>query len=295
MEQFNASLLKNLYKPPADSHKGQNGKLMIIGGSKLFHAASLWSLKVASRIVDMVYYSSVDENNQIVKSAKEEFRDGIVVKRSDIDSYIQEADCILIGPGLPRPEGQEAGDDDTKELTERLFKKYADKRWVIDGGSLQTMDPKFIPKDSILTPHSKEFDGLFKSEIRNPKSETISNVQNTKTEEIIKQMAKKYNCTILLKGAIDIVCSPFDSAQGETRCVRVSGGNAGMTKGGTGDVLAGLVASVYCKNSAFLSACAGSYINKKAGGELFEKVGYYFNSSDLTDEIPKVMKQLLIK
>ena len=40
-------------------------------------------------------------------------------------------------------------------------------------------------------------------------------------------------------------------------------GNAGMTKGGTGDVLAGLVAALYCKNEAFLSACAGSYINKK--------------------------------
>ena len=108
-------------------------------------------------------------------------------------------------------------------------------------------------------------------------------------------MAEKYNCTILLKGAVDIVCSPFDSAQGETRCVRVSGGNAGMTKGGTGDVLAGLVASLYCKNDAFLSACAGSFINKKAGDELYKRVGYYFNASDLADEIPKVMKKLTVQ
>ena len=55
MKTFNPKILKELYKPPAGSHKGQNGKLMIIGGSKLFHAASLWSLKVASRIVDMVF------------------------------------------------------------------------------------------------------------------------------------------------------------------------------------------------------------------------------------------------
>jgi len=63
--------LKKLYIPPPDSHKGQNGKLMIIGGSHLFHAASLWALEVASRIVDMVFYSSVPENNQIVKKTKE--------------------------------------------------------------------------------------------------------------------------------------------------------------------------------------------------------------------------------
>lgn len=253
---------------------------MIIGGSKLFHAASLWALKVASRIVDMVYYSSVDENNQIVQKAKEEFRDGIVVKRSQIDSYIQEADCVLIGPGLPRLEGQEEGDDDTKTLTERLLKDYSHKRWVIDGGSLQSMDPKFIPKDAILTPHEKEFSALFKLKTQN------SNVKTTTQNSKVGEMARRYNCTILLKGQKDIVCS-------QKECVEIRGGNAGMTKGGTGDVLAGLVAALYCKNDAFLSASAGSYINKKAGDQLFKRVGPYFNASDLTDEIPRAMKGLL--
>lgn len=67
-----------------------------------------------------------------------------------------------------------------------------------------------------------------------------------------------------------------------------------MTKGGTGDVLAGLIAALYCKNDAFLAAAAGSYINKKAGDSLFKKVGYYFNASDLVDKIPRVMKKLII-
>ena len=79
MREFNPNDLKKLYIPASSSHKGQNGKLLLIGGSKIFHAASLWSLKVASRIVDMVFYSSVPENNQIVQRAKQEFRDGIVV------------------------------------------------------------------------------------------------------------------------------------------------------------------------------------------------------------------------
>jgi NAD(P)H-hydrate epimerase len=68
-----------------------------------------------------------------------------------------------------------------------------------------------------------------------------------------------------------------------------------MTKGGTGDVLAGLIAALYCKNdNPFLVAGIGSYINKKAGESLFKKVGYYFNSSDLVEEIPGVMKELFL-
>lgn len=276
---------KKLYKPLLNSHKGQNGKLVIIGGSHLFHAASLWSLKVASRIVDMVFYSSVPENNEIVKSAKEEFRDGIVVSRSKLDSYIQEADCVLIGPGLPRLEGQEKGDDDTRELTQELLKKYPHKKWVIDGGSLQVMDAELLKSlngNVIVTPHQKEFETLFKE-----KSEKQKEIR--KEPELITYhlslIAKEYNCIILLKGQVDIVCSP-------TECLQVQGGNPGMTKGGTGDVLAGLVAALVCKNDMFVAAAAGSYVNKKAGDQLYKRVGPYFNASDLCDEIPKVLNSL---
>lgn len=76
----------------------------MVGGSHLFHAASLWALKIASRVVDMVFYSSVPENNEIVEKCKEEFRDGIIVPRNDLDRYIKEADCVLIGPGMLRQE-----------------------------------------------------------------------------------------------------------------------------------------------------------------------------------------------
>ncbi len=270
MEKFEPKLLQQLYKPSGDYHKGQNGKLLLIGGSKLFHAASLWSLQVASRIVDMVFYASVPENNEIVSKAKEEFRNGIVIPRSKLADYINEVDCILIGPGLPRENGIEEGDDDTKKLTEALLKKYPDKKWVIDGGSLQTIDPSLLPKNAILTPHNQEFETLFGMQ---PSAENAM------------EMAKKFGVVILLKGEKDIVCSL-------EKCVEISGGNSGMTKGGTGDVLAGLVASLYCKNDAFLAACSASYINKKAGESLFEKVGTSFNSSDLASEIPRVMKSL---
>src|SRR3972149_10233302 len=104
MEEIYPKELTNLYLPPKSSHKGKNGRLLIIGGSHLFHSASLWTLKVASRIVDLVHYSSVEENNKIVQKLKEEFRDGIIIPRSHIEDYINEDDCILIGPGMVRSE-----------------------------------------------------------------------------------------------------------------------------------------------------------------------------------------------
>ena len=156
------------------------------------------------------------------------------------------------------------------------------------------IEPEWIKKlngNVIITPHRKEFETLFHdvilSEAKNPNQrKEILRLASLAQDDNVSQMAKKYKCTILLKGQIDIVCSL-------SQCVQIEGGNAGMTKGGTGDVLAGLVAALYCKNDGFLAACAGSFINKKAGDSLFEKVGPYFNTSDLADEIPRVMKSLI--
>lgn len=282
MQGFDPQVLKQLYIPSSASHKGQNGKVVLIAGSKLFHAASIWPLTVISRMVDMVFYSSIDENNELILKMKEQFLNGIVVPRKNLDSYIEESDCILIGPGMPREEGICEGDDDTKVLAESLLSKYKHKKWVIDGGSLQTIDPDVLlgfEKMPIVTPHKGEFEKLFGVEIGGLDVEGRANK--------VLEMAKKFGCIILSKGEVDIVSSP-------TQTVSVLGGNSGMTKGGTGDVLAGLTAALYAKNNAFLSACAASYINKKAGDSLFSRVGFYFNASDLADEIPRVMKELVI-
>ena len=157
----------NIHVPKPDSHKGQNGKLLLIGGSELFHAASLWSLTVASRIVDLVHYCSVPENNEIVKNAKEEFRNGIVISRNDIHDYIQEDDVILIGPGMERTK-------ETEELTNTIVTKYPNKQWVIDAGALQMIDPINIPKNAILTPHHQEYERVFGTSIQLMPQKNIS-------------------------------------------------------------------------------------------------------------------------
>lgn len=290
MERFDTAVLKQIVLPSSHSHKGQNGKLMVIGGSHLFHAASLWALTIASRIVDMVFYSSVPENNLIVEELKKEFRNGIIVRRDDIEAYIEEAESILIGPGMLRTEMRndqgkmksleeinrlEDEGEQSFYLTQYLLTKYPHKKWIIDAGALQMLEPDWLLQlqdNTIITPHVLEFERVFGLK---------------PTVESVVKMAKKYRTTILVKGATDIICSP-------EKCLEVAGGNAGMTKGGTGDVLAGLIASLACKNDLFLAATVGSYLNKKAGEALFKKVGYYFNTSDLADEIPKVMKQTLL-
>jgi len=264
--------LKNIKLPSDDSHKGQNGKLLLIGGSELFHAASKWSLDVASKFVDMVFYSSVPDNNDLIKEVKGDFWNGIVVPRGEVESYIDEADCILIGPGLVR-------DKKTKDFVDKLISEFPDKKWVIDAGALQVIEPKLLNKNHIITPHKHEM---------------------IKLEDSFKSVGldiSKLEATILLKGKIDKIT--FTSVDGKQlladveisekrQIIEVEGGNAGMTKGGSGDSLAGLVAALYCTHDQVTAAVVGSYINKKAGDELYKSVGPYFNTSDLVEIIPKV-------
>lgn len=290
--------MRTLTVPYPDSHKGQNGRLLVVGGSSLFHAASLWSLEVASRIVDLVHYASTPENNELIIRLKSEFRNGIVVPREDIERYIEEDDAILIGPGMMRAEGDIGDIDDTiasmgelagiehegmltYHLTRYLLQKFPEKQWIIDAGSLQMLRLEDIPRNAILTPHHGEFASLCgKSQTPNLKDQTISN------EQKVIQFAKHYNCIVLLKGQEDIASNGKDLRV-------ISGGNEGMTKGGTGDVLAGLIAALVCINDPMQATIAGSFINKKAGDAIYERVGPFFNASDLAGQIPVTMRELL--
>jgi NAD(P)H-hydrate epimerase len=313
MQKINKSILKNIYHPSKDSHKGQNGKLTIIGGSKLFHGASLWALKTASRIVDMVFYCTVKENRELVRELKSKLYDFIFISRSKVDDYIKQSDAVLIGPGLVRGSKKDSGTGEsgqmTKKLTKGLLFKFPKKKWVIDAGSLQVMEVKWLKKldKVVITPHRREFEELF----RRPKAENRRQMLSGKARSrfagktddrkpklnyqsltidhqslFIKKLAKQFGCTIVLKGPTDIICSP-------SMCVYNTTGNEGMTKGGTGDVLAGLIGALACKNELFLSASAGVYINGLAGDNLYKRVGPYYNASDLCEEIPKILKKFL--
>lgn len=300
MQDVTIATLPHLSYPHPSSHKGQNGRVLIIGGSHLFHAASLWALEIACRIVDLVHYSSVPENNEIVHQAKQEFRGGIVIERKDIESYIQEDDVILIGPGMVRADKEKIANCElrianvkdvegivdegmqTYALTNYLLKKYPQKQWVIDAGALQMLELEYIPPKAILTPHQGEFEGLLGKVVGNQLS-VISSLKSI--EEKAVWFAKTYQCIVLRKGPEDIVATEKDM-------YRIQGGNAGMTKGGTGDVLAGLIAGLCTTTDPISATLLGSFVNKKAGDILFTRVGPYFNASDLVHTIPEALKEL---
>lgn len=282
--------LQQIKLPHPQSHKGQNGKLLIIGGSHLFHAASKWSLDVASKFVDMVFYASVPSNNELMQAAKGEFWNGMVIERRELESYLEEADVVLIGPGMERqdstthdfdtPPTDEQWDRDTYKIVNYLLKKYPDKKWVIDAGALQMVEPDLLNKNVIISPHTQELHRVL------GKMEEKSD-QKMGEPELLRRLLDK-GVTVILKGPKDFIYN------GE-ELVEVTGGNAGMTKGGTGDVLAGLVAALYAKHDVLTAAVVGSYINKRAGEELYTTVGPYFNASDLVEIVPKMMWAELVK
>ena len=271
------AIFAKLNLPQRLSHKGQNGKVLIIGGSSLFHSASLWAAEVASHFADMVHYSSTIENEKIFHDLKKTFRNGIIIPQKDLDQYVVQDEVILIGPGMMR-EGEEG--KYTFELTCSLIAKYPEKKFVFDAGALQMMNKELLFKlktPPILTPHQKEFEALFGISI-------IDKGEGEK-EKIVKEIASKYKVVILLKAITDYVSDGRSS-------FAIEGGNAGLTKGGTGDVLAGLTASFFVSNTAFDSATLASILLKSAADSLFENSGYWYNVDDIIKRLPEVLKDL---
>lgn len=290
---------QKLYLPKKNSHKGQNGRLLIIGGSSLFHAASIWSAAIASRFVDIVHYCSTKENRQIFINLKSKFIDGIVIKKKDLDHYVNEDDCILLGPGMLRGKINQKIKKEkwllkdlikiknepsyTYHLTKYLIENYPYKKFVFDAGAIQMMKKEWLlelKEKPILTPHQKEFENLFQV--------SFINKNQKEKERIVKNIAKRFRCFLLVKAVKDFISDGNQS-------IVIKSGNPGLTKGGTGDVLAGLVAALNTKNHQLISMVVGSFLLKKAADELILKKGIWYNSSDLIIQIPETLNNLLNK
>lgn len=295
MPYTNPSILKSLKLPAISSHKGDNGKLTIIGGSQLFHGASLFALKTASRIVDMVYYSSIKPNQELTTYLKKRLYSFINIPSGKEADYIAESDAILIGPGMVRGTKKYTGTKETGNKTKQkvlsLIKKFPNKKWVLDAGALQVIKPEILYDlhHCIITPHPKEFYQLFGHKLTNLNLQEKSN--------LITQTARDFTLTIILKGRIDIIASNAGDQtfgrlpQTKNKNHKVSvilnkTGNPGMTKGGTGDVLAGLVSALFCTHDSFTSASIAAYINGLAGDQLWKRRGPFFNADDLADQVP---------
>lgn len=247
-----------LPSPKSGSHKGQNGVALIIGGSRTYHGAPVLAALAAMRFCDLVYFHSTKENMEVLKRMKTATPNVICVGKERLASALSHADCVLVGNGMEEDAG-------TKRMVVRILK--SGKRCVLDAAALRCLPLPLLHKNAILTPHPREFEACF---------------SHGATKQNARMLSKKHDCTILLKGPIDVIAS-----QGNV-CL-VKGGNAGMTKGGTGDALAGLACAIFSAcPSPMKAAYTASVMNKRAGELLHRIFGFNFCSEDLVDELPFV-------
>ncbi len=293
-----APYLKQIHTPIPVSHKGQNGKVLVIGGSSLFHGAVLWSAEAASAIVDMVHVASTEENNEIIKSIKTIWQTGIVISQKEILHYAAEDVVILVGNGMMRSESKNKVPKDenkpwekilsiknegifTRELVYYLITKFPHKQFVFDAGALQMMDAgwlKSLKTPAIITPHQKEFQTLFGLD--------LTKLSLEKKEKVVQQIAESYSCIILLKAVDDIISNGKE-------VVVVKGGNAGLTKGGTGDILAGITAGMSATSDPFSSTIVASVLLKKTAEELFRMKGFWYTAKDILSLFPSQFHALI--
>lgn len=262
MEIPSARDVRALALPKPHSHKRQNGVLLIVAGGRQYHGSAVLATLAATKFTGLVYFCSTEENNALIRKLKLATSCVIAISRKDLKKWLPQADCILVGPGL----GKGASE---KKLVKTLLR--SGKKLVLDADALRVIAPKELNESCLITPHPGEYGALFGA------GPTVPHV---------KSMAKKYRCTILAKGAahaggrrVDLI-SAFSG-----KTAKWSGGNAGMAKGGTGDVLAGLCGAFACKNPLFLSACAASYINGKAGDACYRKYKFAYSAEDLVREV----------
>ena len=269
----------------AASHKGNNGSVVIVGGSKDYHGAPAISGKAAFGAgVDLVYIATPESAAIPVKSASEDLivksLDGDYLSLNHLDEILELADkvdAVLIGPGS-------GINDDTSKLFNVLVTKIK-KPIVLDADGLKQVDISLIKnKDNIvLTPHLAEFNQFFNSKLKlDLDSYDFKMVDENITE--FQLITKNINGTVIVKGKNDLILS------GSKFRINRSG-NAGMTVGGTGDALAGIVVSLLSQDlSSFDSACLGVFINGLAGDKAYEMNGNGFSASDLVSYIGNVIK-----
>jgi NAD(P)H-hydrate epimerase len=267
------------------SDKYNSGQVTVIGGSRLFHGAPLLALKSVSRIIGMTYFSSPDEDKEIASRIKSELLNFIWVPFDDVDNYVSKTDVVLIGPGMMRSHIREHDytcDDEggkTRRFSEKLFRKFPEKMWVVDGGTLQVVGPDVLPKRAVISPNHKEFEMMFGEKLK-------TNIDERAVQ--IFEFARKYNLTILSKDEISLV------SDGE-RTIKIEGGNDGLVKGGVGDVIAGVLTGFLVRDTSVFACAAASYLVKKAAERLAETRGLMFNADDLVDMVPVVWGEICVQ
>ena len=259
-----------LFHRRADSHKGENGRVLIIGGGPFTGAPTLAAMAALRSGIDIVTIASPQAEiiagfspNLIVKEVGKE-RITLKDVKTLID-LISRHDSVVIGPGL-------GVDPETTRAVSKLIS--ASDNLTLDADGLRSLATSEYKADSIVvTPHQGEFAALTGHTIPSGLQERI---------EAVKAFSREWNVITLLKGRIDIISDGTKYRLNET-------GNAGMTVGGTGDVLAGLVGAFSTRLNKMQAASTAAYLNGCAGDLAFSRRGYSLLATDVIDCIPDAL------
>jgi NAD(P)H-hydrate epimerase len=278
-QQLSASIVKKFIPArKSSSRKGENGIVLVVGGSYIYHGAPILSSIAALRCgTDLVYTSvpkinvsatrAISPNLIVLPLVDQKLTKGAVRKLLGV--IPRNLDSATIGMGLAVQE---------KNSLLLLVKSLLDMdvRLSLDASALiPDVLPLLADKNVVVTPHAGEFKRLFGVAPPNSKNERI---------KLVESKAKEHGVTILLKGATDVI------SDGKKTFLYTKKIPA-MTVGGTGDVLSGLTAGMLAKNRNTLeSAASATFINGLAGKAVQKKFGLHMTSMDLLDEIPNAMK-----
>ena len=262
----------------SNSRKGDNGKVLVVGGSYMYHGAPILSSLAALRTgADLVYTAVPKINAQATRAASPVL---IVIPLADskltrgsVNKLLGQIpagiDSATIGMGLAVE-----NIDALKLLIKSLIER--DVRLSLDASALRKdILPIIKGKNVVVTPHAGEFERLFGEKLSDNKKTRIS---------IAEKHAKKNTITILLKGEDDIITNG-------TKTLINSKKTSAMTVGGTGDVLSGIVASMMSRNRNVMEAAASAaFLNGQAGKLIQKQFGTHMIATDLIDVLPLASK-----
>jgi hydroxyethylthiazole kinase-like uncharacterized protein yjeF len=262
-----------------EAHKGMSGRLLIVGGSNVFSGAPALAALAALRTGVDIATVAAPEATAITISSMSPALITLKLKGKHLNSNnlpalkgeLDSATVVVLGPGL----GMHS---ETKEVVKDVIEHLEERRTplLLDADGLKSFAEYKRKLDCplVLTPHTREYEILTGNKLPKDLEGKAQGVQKA---------AKKLGATILLKGPVDIVSDGVQTKFNFT-------GNAGMTVGGTGDVLSGVVGGLLAMGTdPFNAAVAGAFINGAAGDFVAVEKGYHMLPTDLLEWIPHVM------
>ncbi|UCH32353.1 MAG: NAD(P)H-hydrate dehydratase [Candidatus Bathyarchaeota archaeon] len=264
---------------PLESHKGDFGSVLIVGGSETFTGAPALTALAALRAgADLTYIAAPEKTAYALSSISPNL---ITIKLKGshliandiplIKQCLNKATAIVIGPGLGLHSETEQA---VQELLVAL--KEVKTSLLLDADGLKIYGRLKQPLDIplVLTPHTQEFSILIGKKAPSDLKEK---------EAMVKRTAARFKAVIVLKGNTDIISDGSRIKLNFT-------GNPGMTVGGTGDILSGVIAALLAQQiDPFRAAVAGTFVNGAAGDFAKKRKGHHLLATDLLDWIPQVL------